>query len=280
MLLQLGSQGSDVEAVQRKLGITADGDFGPVTQASVRAWQSANGLQPDGVVDDVTWAKMFPADSSAPGNTTVAPARASGNLSLSRLQGRIPDGVLAQIEDTAAEFNITSNLRLAHFLAQCAQESEQFAVVYENLNYSAQGLLSTFPRYFDANTAAAYARQPQRIGARVYASRMGNGNEASGDGYAFRGRGYIQLTGRTNYSAFGKSIGKDMVGSPDLVATAYPLASAGYFFNANKIWPLCDAGATDEDVTQVTKRVNGGTNGLANRINYFHQYYGWLTSQS
>jgi putative chitinase len=194
------------------------------------------------------------------------------------LTGKLPDAVLAQIPGAAAEFNITSNLRLAHFLAQCALESMNFTATVENLNYSAQRLLQIFPKYFKNVDVNAYARNPQKIGSRVYANRMGNGDEASEDGFKFRGRGYIQLTGKNNYTSFSQFVGEDCVASPDLVATKYPLASAAFFFNSNNIWAICDQGASDAIVTSVTKRVNGGTHGLAERIQNFKKFRAALGS--
>ncbi|PPK76597.1 putative chitinase [Methylobacter tundripaludum] len=190
------------------------------------------------------------------------------------LKGHVPDEVIAQIPSVAA---ITNALRLAHFLAQCAHESGGFKVVYENLNYSADGLKATFPKYFPEPLNESYARNPAKIGARVYADRMGNGDEASGDGYTFRGRGYIQLTGKSNYANFGKAVNEDTVASPDLVATRYPLASAGFFFDSDNIWTVCDGGSTDAVITAVTKKVNGGTNGLAERTQLFKEYYALLS---
>ena len=193
-----------------------------------------------------------------------------------KLKGHIPDAVLAQIPDTAAKFNITTNLRLAHFLAQCGHESGGFKAVNENLNYGAKGLLGVFPKYFNATTAAQFERKPELIASKVYANRMGNGDEASKEGWKFRGRGYIQLTGKSNYTNFTKFIGEDCVANPDLVATKYPLASAAFFFNSNNLWAICDKGADDATVTAVTKRVNGGTIGLADRIKHFKEFYASL----
>jgi putative chitinase len=268
MLLKVGSKGEDVKKLQEKLGTTADGDFGPGTEKLVKQWQSANGLTADGIVGDGTWTKMF-------GSATVAPV-VSGTLKLEKLKGHIPDSVIAQIPATAAKFGITTNLRLAHFLSQCGHESGGFKAVSENLNYSADGLVKIFGKYFNSTTAAGYARNPEKIASKVYASRMGNGNEASKEGFKFRGRGYIQLTGKENYTKFGKFIGEDIASNPDLVATKYPLASAAFFFNSNGLWAICDKGADDATVTAVTKRVNGGTIGLADRIKHFKEYYNLL----
>ena len=195
------------------------------------------------------------------------------SLNLEKLKGHVPDAVIAQIPDTAVKFNITTNLRLAHFLAQCGHESGGFKAVNENLNYGAKGLLGVFPKYFNAATAAQFERKPELIAAKVYANRMGNGDEASKDGWKFRGRGYIQLTGKSNYTNFTKFIGEDCIANPDLVATKYPLASAAFFFNSNNLWVICDKGADDATVTAVTKRVNGGTIGLADRIKHFKEFY-------
>ena len=199
-------------------------------------------------------------------------------LKIDALNGIVPDAVLAQIPDTAAKFNITTNLRLAHFLAQCAHESGGFKAVTENLNYSADGLLKIFPKYFTNKLNESYARNPEKIASRVYASRMGNGDELSKDGFKFRGRGYIQLTGKDNYTKFTQFIGEDCVANPDLVATKYPLASAAFFFNLNGLWALCDKGADTAAVTAVTKRVNGGTHGLDDRLAKFNVYHAKLSA--
>lgn len=266
MLLKNGSVGEDVKQLQTKLGLVADGNFGPVTETKVKEWQSANGLTADGVVGPTTWTKMF----------GTAPVASTSTFKLDKLKGHIPDAVIAQIPDTAKKFNITTPLRLAHFLAQCGHESAGFKLVNENLNYSADGLKKIFPKYFPGTLNESYARNPEKIASRVYASRMGNGDEASKEGFKFRGRGYIQLTGKSNYASFTKFIGEDCVANPDLVATKYPLASAAFFFDSNKLWSICDKGADDATVTAVTKRVNGGTIGLADRIKHFKEYYSLL----
>ena len=198
-------------------------------------------------------------------------------MNLDKLKGHIPDSVIAQIPDVMAKFEINTPLRLAHFLAQCGHESGGFRVVNENLNYSAKGLLGIFKKYFPTEAKAKdYERKPEKIANVVYANRMGNGPEASGEGFKFRGRGYIQLTGKQNYTAFGKSINVDICATPDLVATKYPLMSAAWFFNKNGLHKMADGGATDAVVTSVTKRVNGGTIGLADRIKHFKEYYSLL----
>ena len=276
MLLKLGSQGEDVKKLQVKLGVDPIGTFGPKTDAAVKSWQAANGLTADGIVGDATWSKMFSEStvSSPTILTEPAPVASVGGLKLEKLKGHIPDAVIAQIPDTAAKFQINTPLRLAHFLAQCGHESGGFRATQENLNYSAKGLAGIFKKYFPTEAAAApYARNPQKIANKVYGNRMGNGNEASGEGYKFRGRGYIQLTGKENYTAFGKAIGEDILSNPDKVASTYALLSAAWFFSKNGLHKMADGGATDAVVTSITKRVNGGTIGLPDRIKHFKEYY-------
>jgi putative chitinase len=278
MLLKLGSEGEDVKKLQIKLGVEPIGKFGPKTDAAVKAWQSKNGLKPDGIVGDGTWGKMF-SESTTPSMVITEPSPVpSGNLKLEKLKGHIPDSVIAQIPDTAAKFQINTPLRLAHFLAQCGHESGGFRATQENLNYSAKGLMGIFKKYFPTQTLAEqYQRNPQKIASKVYGGRMGNGPESTGEGFKFRGRGYIQLTGKENYTAFGKSINEDMTANPDKVATHYPLLSAAWFFNKNGLHRMADEGSTDAVVTKITKRVNGGTIGLADRIKHFKEYFHLLS---
>ena len=286
-VLKLGSSGPEVQDLQQKLKAAGfdpkgvDGNFGAGTKAAVIAFQQHNGLQADGLVGPSTLAALQGATGGATGSAPAgddAPASGStSGLNLAALAGKVPDAVIAQIPEAAEKFGITTNLRLAHFLAQCALESMNFTAVVENLNYSAQRLLQVFPKYFKNVDVNAYARNPQKIGSRVYANRMGNGDEASGDGFKYRGRGYIQLTGKNNYQSFTNHIGEDCIANPDLVATTYPLASAGFFFDSNNIWAVCDQGASDAVVTNVTKRVNGGTHGLAERIQNFKVFINALT---
>lgn len=198
-------------------------------------------------------------------------------MDINKLKGHIPDAVLSQIPDAVAKFQINTALRLCHFLSQCAHESGNFTVVSENLNYSAKGLRSTFKKYFPTDAKALeYARKPEKIANLVYANRMGNGPETSGDGFKYRGRGYIQLTGKVNYVAFDKVVGEDTTTTPDLVATKYPLLSAAWFWNSRTLNTLADKGATVADVTAITKKVNGGENGLDDRIAKFKKFYALL----
>ena len=198
-------------------------------------------------------------------------------MNLEKLKGHIPDNVIAQIPGVMSKFEINTPLRLAHFLAQCGHESGGFRLTKENLNYSAKGLMGIFKKYFPTEALAkTYERKPEKIANKVYSSRMGNGDEASGDGAKFCGRGYIQLTGKDNYTAFGKSINEDIAANPTWVAEKYALLSAAWFFNKNGLWTICDRGADQVTVTAVTKRVNGGTIGLPDRIKHFNEYYNLL----
>ena len=166
----------------------------------------------------------------------------------------------------AMAFYKMTPVRAAHFFAQTAHESGNFKAFSENLNYSADGLQKIFGKYFDAASAAKAARNPEKIANRVYANRMGNGNEASGDGWKYRGRGALQLTGKDNYKAFADYLKKpEIMDNPDLVATEYSFESAIFFFERNKLWAICDKGIDDATITALTKRINGGTHGLDDR---------------
>jgi len=271
MLLKIGSESQDVEKLQIKLGLTPDGSFGKNTEAKVKDWQAKNNLKADGIIGDISWGLMFPVS----GEQSVQHSP-TAIFKLENLRNHIPDTVIDQIQETSARFNITNTLRLAHFLAQCSHESGSFSRVSENLNYSAGRLKEIFPRFFPGNLSDSYAHNPIKIGSRVYANKIGNGDETSGEGYKFRGRGFIQLTGKSNYASFSKFVNEDAINNPDLVANKYPLASAAFYFNSNNIWSVCDMGNSDEVVRAVTKRVNKGLLGLPERIKHFNEYYGLL----
>ena len=196
-------------------------------------------------------------------------------MDLNKLKGHIPDNVIAQIPEVMEKFKIDTAVKLSHFLAQCGHESGGFKVVNENLNYGAKGLLTIFKKYFPTEEKAKlYERKPEKIANLVYGGRMGNGAEATGEGYKFRGRGYIQLTGKANYTEFDKVVAENIVENPDLVATKYPLLSAAWFFHKNCLGKCVDA--SDASVLAVTKCVNGGTIGLPDRQKHFKEYYNLL----
>jgi putative chitinase len=177
----------------------------------------------------------------------------------------IPDKVKAELWYVMSKFGINTPERLAHFLGQCHHESGGFKFTTENTNYSDVGLKKRFNKYFKDKDISKYARNPEKIANVVYANRMGNGDEASGDGFRFRGRGYIQLTGKNNYKAFDKFVDDDIVLNPDLVATRYPLLTAAWFWDVNDLNEICDKGVNKSTIFAVTKKVNGGIKGLEER---------------
>lgn len=198
-------------------------------------------------------------------------------MNIDKLKGVIPDSVLVQIPDVISKFQINTPLRLAHFLSQCSHESGNFKAVSENLNYSADGLKKIFGKYFPGDLANQYARNPEKIASRVYGSRMGNGDESTKEGYKFRGRGFIQLTGKANYQAFDAFVAEDITNNPDLVATKYPLLSAAWFFSKAGLNAVADTGSGNDVITKITKKINGGTNGLDDRIVKFNKFYPLLS---
>lgn len=171
------------------------------------------------------------------------------------------------LDKAMVEFSINTPARKAMFIAQVMHESGKLAFVAENLNYSADGLLRVFPKYYKTQSqAAAHARKPEKIANKVYGGRMGNGPESSGDGFRFRGRGLIQLTGKDNYKACGAALGKDLIKDPTyLEAPEGAARSAAWFWHKTGLNKIADAG----DIITCTKRINGGTNGLADRKHHY-----------
>ena len=183
---------------------------------------------------------------------------------------------VGDLEQVLPKYGIAdSRLRLAHFFAQILHESGCMRFDMENLNYSAEALRQVFGKYFTTKEEAdTYARQPEKIANRVYANRMGNRSEASGDGWKFRGRGLIQLTGRSNYKAFAEWVGDQRVmDEPDLVSSHYAVHSAVFFWDKNSLNRFADK----DDVLGLTKRINGGENGLAHRRELLNKANGLLT---
>lgn len=192
---------------------------------------------------------------------------------INKLQNTLSAKLLSELPSVFEKFEINNGLRLSHFLSQCAHESGNFKFINENLNYSADGLQKIFKKYFPTpEIAAKYARKPEMIANKVYANRMGNGDEASGDGWKYRGAGYIQLTGKDNFKLFNEFVEDDVILNPNLVAEKYPLSSAAFFFNRNGLNAIADKGAGVDIVTQITKRVNGGTHGLDDRLAKFKTF--------
>ena len=203
-------------------------------------------------------------------------------MSLANLQQKIgvtADGAFGPgtLKAAAAYYKLSPN-RAAHFFAQTAHETGGFKAFSENLSYGAPGLRGIFGKYFPTEAMAkAYERQPQKIANRVYGGRMGNGVEASGDGWKYRGRGALQLTGKANYQAFSDYIKRpDVVTNPDLVAGELCFESALWFFDKNRLWSICDQGINDAAILALTKRINGGTHGLDDRKLKTKKFAGWV----
>ena len=203
-------------------------------------------------------------------------------MSLKNLQSMIRttnDGVFGPgTMKKAMEFYKFTPVRAAHFFAQTSHETGNFRLFTENLNYSAKGLQSTFKKYFPTlEKALLYQRKPQQIANLVYASRMSNGNEASGDGWKFRGRGALQTTGKANYQALSNYLkNPEIMVNPDLVESEFAFESAIFFFDKNKLWSICDEGISDNTILKISKRINGGTNGLEDRIKKTKQYFNFI----
>ena len=184
----------------------------------------------------------------------------------------LEDGTAEKIIDALnaamEEFEINTPQRRAMFLAQCCHESGHFRAVSENLNYKAESLTRVFPKYFKDVDPNDYAKQPEKIANRVYASRMGNGDEHSGDGYRYRGRGYIQLTGKSNYEACGDDLDVDLTANPGYLETPEGAArSAAWFWDGRDLNDLADAG----DIKTCTKKINGGFIGLEERTELYEE---------
>lgn len=176
--------------------------------------------------------------------------------------------LVEKLNEILPRYDINTKDRVCAFLAQCGHESGNFSLTVENLNYSAEGLLKIFGKYFTKETAPQYARKPEKIANRVYANRMGNGDEASGDGWKFRGRGYIQLTGKDNYITCGNSIGTDLLESPEyLTSVEGAVVSACWFWDKNNLNPIADRC----EMKTLTKRINGGFNGLDHRMELYQK---------
>lgn len=197
-------------------------------------------------------------------------------MDINKLKGVVPDAVIAEIPSVMEKFNINTSFRLSHFLGQCAAESGNFKVFAENLNYSAKGLVATFPKYFPTiESTNGYANNPEKIANKTYGSRMGNASESSGlsEGYKYSGRGAIMITGKTNYALFDDFVPENILENPTLVKTKYPILSAAWFFSRNGLNAVADLGMGDDVILKMTKKINGGTIGLDHRKEYTKKFY-------
>jgi putative chitinase len=226
-------------------------------------------------------ASVSPArvDQAVPqSNKTAVPAGMGPLHVLQSKCGLTPDGVWGPNTYKAArDYFKLSNEQAAHFFGQCAHESNNFKAFSENLNYSAEGLTKIFKKYFPSMAATAgYARNPEKIANKVYGGRMGNGPESSGEGYKYRGRGPIQLTGKDNYAALSASLGRpDILNNPDVVAGELAFESALWFFKKNGLLEIANKGVNDSIIGIMSRRVNGGTIGLDDRIKKTKLFYSW-----
>jgi len=195
--------------------------------------------------------------------------------------GLLSDGIIGKktLGKIKEKLKIKSDEDLAHFMGQISHETGEFRLDTENLNYSANGLMRVFRKYFTLDIVGKYERNPEKIGSRVYADRMGNGNEASKEGFKFRGRGALQLTGKNNYKLFSDFVGEDCVKNPELVATKYYFESAKFYFDTNKLWALTKKVDT-KSITKVSKAINIGNanssatpHGLDDRIEKTNEFY-------
>jgi len=209
-------------------------------------------------------------------------------MKIENLKGHIPNFILKQLPITCTKFNINGPKRLSHLLGQCAHESGNFTSFYENLNYRLETVLRVFKSDVDLDkdgiieqneieNAKRYIGKPEMLANFVYANQNGNGPEVSGDGWKYRGRGALQTTGKANYKSLGSFLGVDLISNPDLVATTYPVDSAAFYFNSRGLWTICDLGVDDSTILRITKKVNGGINGLEERIKYTKKFYNLLT---
>jgi putative chitinase len=181
---------------------------------------------------------------------------------IKKLFGIDNEELITALNDTLDKYDINTPIRIQHFLAQVGHESGHLKVFRENLNYSSSGLLRVFPKYFSSTQATSYARQPQKIASRVYANRLGNGNEASQEGWKYKGRGVIQITGKYNYQLISDDLDIDFINEPELLETLpYSILSAGWYWDRTELNKWADK----DDVLTITKKINGGTNGLQDR---------------
>ena len=204
---------------------------------------------------------------------------------IDKLKGHVPDKVITELSSLYFLSDLDNILVLSHFLGQCSHESNNFSVVEENLSYSKERINQVFPKYFRDVAPGPYARNPKRLASMVYANRMGNGPKESFDGYTYRGRGYIQLTGKDNYTEFFKFMAKLKIidsedSNPDLVARSFPLWSALWFWNKNKLSNIAKHGIDHQTITDVSRRVNGSNLGLDKRIKITTKFHRILNLNS
>lgn len=284
MLLKIGSKGDDVKELQALLKIGADGAFGSGTEAAVKAFQTAHGLTADGIVGNGTWSALNTSTEPA---VVTAPAT-PGAVKFGALAGKIPAAIVAIFPDAFSKYEINSPLRAAHFLAQIAHESGDFTIKTESMNYSTPArLVEIWPSRFSLDgsggkrNAHEYVKNQEKLAEAVYGGRKELGNSQPGDGFRFRGGGWLQLTGRDAYKGYAAYLGKTVEETADLLRADnhYALDAACWEYCINmKLNRVADQGAGDDTVKKITKIVNGGLIGLPDRLSHFRTYYALLNA--
>jgi len=279
MLLKKGSDGDDVKELQSLLNLNADGIFGSGTEDAVKAFQTAHGLTADGIVGNGTWAAL---------HTAAEPVVAAtpGTVNFAKLSGKIPAAIVAIFPDAFSKYEINSPLRAAHFLAQIAHESGDFTIKTESMNYSTPARIAEiWPSRFNLTGADGkknandYINNQEKLAEAVYGRRMGNDNP--GDGFRFRGGGWLQLTGKDAYKGYANYLQKSVEETADLLRSDnhYALDAACWEYCINmKLNRIADQGTGDDVVKKITKIVNGGYIGLPDRLAHFKTYLGLLNS--
>jgi len=279
MLLKKGSTGDDVKKLQEKLGLGADGTFGSGTEAAVKKWQSDNGLTADGIVGEGTWSKMFGSVV-----TETAPIVTGGSLDLNKLKGKVPDSIFTILPEAFEKYSINTPLRASHFLGQIAHESGDFTIKTESMNYSTPSrIVDIWPSRFNLDgsgnkkNANGFIKNQELLAEAVYGGRMGN--NVAGDGFRFRGGGFLQLTGKEAYQGYAKYLNKTVGETADLLRSdnKYALDAACWEYVVNmKLNPVADLGLTEEIIVRITKKINGGTIGLDDRRTKVKRFYSIL----
>ena len=276
MMVQIGSTGDLVKKIQAFLGLTADGSFGPGTQAAVIAWQTKNGLTPDGIVGQSTLDKMGIINSTEP--IIIGP------VDFSKLKGIIPDRIFAILPDTLPKYGVNTPLRISHFIAQVSHESDNFTIKTESLYYTTPSrIVEIWPTRFNLDgsdgkhNANEFIKNEEKLSDAVYEGRMGD--TQPGDGFRFRGAGFLQLTGRESFTQYSKYIGKDIGETADLVRSSdqWAMDAALWEYSINmKLNLVADQGPTADVVKKITCIINGGYIGLDERQEYFTKFWNIL----
>ncbi len=282
MLLKKGSTGDLVKKLQEKLGLTADGVFGFLTENSVKDWQSKNGLIPDGLVGEKTLDKLGISERNS---ETSTPQIQDIQVNFEALSGKVPASILALLPEAFLKYGINTDLEASHFLAQIAHESGEFTIKTESMKYTTpQRIVDIWPSRFNLDgsggkkNANEYTKNEEKLAEAVYGGRMGNNNP--GDGFRFRGGGFLQLTGKDAYKEYAAYLGKSVEETADLIRSDnyYALDSALWEYCINmKLNVVASTGTSQDVVKKISRTVNGGLIGIDERIEKFNKYYSLLS---